>query len=271
MRRLMRTKKDFLIIVEGAKTEKDILEAVFQKYNFEVHRCGQMQLSNSDLYNNDKCFFERDLLESQNDRVFIIQGERNRLSDWLKCMNKSTFDYSTAFREYVDGFAGVFVLYDLDHNSNDVIEQMTEKFNSETDIGLLLLSSPCIEVMSDYEHREIRVEHLSEYKSNCNVQTQKEHFMSAKDYIIDNFEQIAVRYLDQNTNDFNEKNVMEHPKLVASKINQTNIRALDENGVQYVICRYFTTVIYVCVAYIMGLTKEIDNAEKVKEFLLHNL
>lgn len=263
----MKSKRNYLIIVEGEKTEKDILEAVFQKYNFEVNRCGKMNLSIGDSH--AKYSFDSDLFESQKEKIILVQGERNRLSDWLKLINECEFDYSAAFREYVDGFAGVFVLFDLDHNSNDVIDKMMQKFNSETDIGLLLLSSPCIEVMSDHEHTEIRVNHLKEYKARCNNRSHNDHAMSAKEYIIKNFEQIAVNYLEENTHDFKEKNVMEHPKLVASKINQMNIRDWDENGEQYVLCRYFTTVVYVCVAYIMGLTKEIENSETVKQFLLH--
>ena len=37
---------------------------------------------------------------------------------------------------------------------------------------------------------------------------------------------------------------------------------------QPVLYRYFTTTLYVCIAYILGLTKEIDNSEIVEEFFL---
>lgn len=41
-----------------------------------------------------------------------------------------------------------FLLYDVDHNSNKDIENLMNIFNDEF-IGMLLLSSPCIEVIGD--------------------------------------------------------------------------------------------------------------------------
>ena len=68
-------------------------------------------------------------------------------------------------------------------------------------------------------------------------------------------------FLKQNYIDFNEPNIMEHPSLVIKKINQENIR--EDNYVYY---RYFTTVIYVCIAYALGLTKQIENYNEVYSF-----
>lgn len=60
---------------------------------------------------------------------------------------------------------------------------------------------------------------------------------------------------------------MEHPKLVISKINTLNKRTLLNDGSVEFYYRYFTTVIYVCFAYVLGLTKEVDNVSILKEFL----
>lgn len=64
----------------------------------------------------------------------------------------------------------------------------------------------------------------------------------------------------------NSKNVMEHPSFVLDKINELNDRefySLDDQPVRY---RYFTTVLYVCIAYINGLTKQIENVDEIKGF-----
>jgi len=61
---------------------------------------------------------------------------------------------------------------------------------------------------------------------------------------------------------------MEHPQFVLKKINELNEREDISSDCHPVYYRYFTTVIYVCVAYIKGLTKEIDNVDLIKEFFL---
>ncbi len=58
---------------------------------------------------------------------------------------------------------------------------------------------------------------------------------------------------------------MEHPHLVKDKINEINIRINDKEK-SYVEYRYFTTVVYVMIAYINKLTIDIDNYDKVYDF-----
>ena len=45
-------------------------------------------------------------------------------------------------------------------------------------------------------------------------------------------------------------------------------RTYINDDLQPVLYRYFTTTLYVCIAYILGLTKEIDNSEIVANFFL---
>ena len=63
---------------------------------------------------------------------------------------------------------------------------------------------------------------------------------------------------------------MEHPRLVVDKINKMNdrINYKNEKGKIITECfyRYFTTVIYVFIAYINGLTIQIDNYDIVYNF-----
>lgn len=262
---MQKISRNFLVIVEGQNTEKNILEAVFQRYGYGVERCGRLTKCIDKSKGRDKFNFDYESLAISTNKVFVVQGEKNRLSDWLKDINQTNFDYANAFRELADNFAGVFLLYDVDHNSNDVIETMFAKFNSETDMGLLLLSSPCIEALGDTVQEEFVGEHLRKYKHRLNVRLQNAQKPHVENYIINNFEELAIRYLDQNRKDFDESNVMEHPQKIIAKINEMNDRSY--NGDPDVVCyRYFTTVVYVCLAYILGLAKEIDNYQIVRDF-----
>ena len=65
---------------------------------------------------------------------------------------------------------------------------------------------------------------------------------------------------------------MEHPQLIISKINEDNKRVnypKDSPLKSYVIYNYLTTVVYVFLAYINGLTREINNYEIVRNYLLN--
>ena len=86
--------------------------------------------------------------------------------------------------------------------------------------------------------------------------------MSAINYIVDNFEDLILKFLISNVVLFKDDNVMEHPHLAVDEINRLNYRSKEQ--VRYY---YFTTVTYVVIAYIMGLTKQVDNADAVREFL----
>ena len=61
---------------------------------------------------------------------------------------------------------------------------------------------------------------------------------------------------------------MEHPEYVLQQINLLNDRTYINDDFQPVLYRYFTTTLYVCIAYILGLTKEIDNSIIVENFFL---
>ena len=62
--------------------------------------------------------------------------------------------------------------------------------------------------------------------------------------------------------EFHDDNVIEHPHLVVDRINQMNVRN-DDGSALY---RYFTTVVYVAIAYMKGLTAKVDNYKTVRDF-----
>lgn len=166
-------------------------------------------------------------------------------------------------------FSGIFLIYDVDHNDNEDVEMMFNKFNNESD-GLLLLNSPCLEVLADLDidkKRELRFGHLTEYKTKLNKYHNANGDNSSINYIANNFDEIMLRFLKMNKNEFGENNIMEHPRLIKDKINSDNERVnfLNQED-SYVIFRYFSTVIYVAIAYANKLTNEIDNYEIVHAF-----
>lgn len=258
--------RNYLLIVEGQKTEKNIFESIFKGCDINVFKCEKI-----DLKYEKENFFAGAYTISKNDKVYLIQGPRNRIHDWLKLMNTEHEDFERFFDGLNEQFAGVFIIYDVDHTSKEDLEAMFNKYNDETDAGLLLPSSPCIEVLADIEHTdELQCESLKTYKSKMNINCDASYKSSAEKFIMENFFDLALFYIRKNTRESGLVNIMEHPEFVVSMINRKNERTIDEQGKKSVYYRYFTTVVYVCVAYILGLVKEFDNANLVIEFFEKN-
>lgn len=254
---------NYLLVVEGANDEKDILQCAFKRYGFNVIKCKEKISVESfgDFYKYE--------LKSDTDNVVIVEGPRNRIHDFLVKFDTEYEAIDKLFHYPTYHFSGIFLIYDVDHNDNKDVELMFNKFNNESD-GMLLLNSPCLEVLADINvdsKRELRFNHLSEYKKNLNVYHNLKGNKSSVNYIIEHFDEIMIYYLKLNRDEFDENNIMEHPRLIKDKINLENERVnckKKENS--YVIFRYFTTVLYVAIAYANKLTNEIDNYEIVHSF-----
>lgn len=178
--------------------------------------------------------------------------------------NQNEEDFEKYFNYHSKYFQGIFLLYDVDHNSNVDIGNLMNKFNDEF-TGMLLLSSPRIEVIGDFNRnrKENRWTHLKEYKKELN----NYYKHGAIDEIIKNFDKFIIHFIKKNKEELKSNNVMEHPSLLVKKINEMNIRYNDNNKENsYVIYRYFSTVIYVLVAHCHKLTKQINNVDNVIEF-----
>lgn len=258
-------RSSFLLIVEGKKTEPNIFQSILLKYGYNVIKYEEKL--NIDLLSQ----FDEANLEKDNKNVIIVQGPRNRIHDLLKYYNENEDSFEKMLSRHSELFQGIFLMYDVDHNDCDDIEEIFNKFNDES-TGMLLLSSPCIEVLGDYNHdrKESKYNHLYQYKKELNNYYQKNK-TDLISYIIDNFEELSLYYLKKNKDDFNENNIMEHPRLVIDYINKYNERvnySKDSEDESYVIYRYFTTVVYVFIAYINGLVREIDNYDIVYQWLL---
>lgn len=258
--------KNFLIITEGVSTEPTILEAVLKKYGFNIITKNPIRI------NGETQPFEleiTELLDTKKDNVYIAQGPKNRIRDFLNLINQQTEDVERYFSQLSDNFAGIFLVYDVDHTPKDDLEAMCYKFSDETSSGLLILSSPCIEVLSDPGRvEELCVDHLRQYKKERKKWVQDATSDSIEHYMINNFETLILSFLHQNCIESGSTNVMEHPEYVLQQINLKNERTYISDDMQPVLYRYFTTTLYVCIAYILGLTKEIDNSEIVANFFL---
>lgn len=256
--------KSFLIITEGVKTEPNILEAILTKYGFNVIRQTPIEI------NKEEEPFNLDVtkLSGDKDNIYVAQGPENRIRDFLSLIDSNCEDVERYFSKFEETFSGIFLIYDVDHTSKEDLEKMFAKYRDETS-GLLILSSPCIEILSEpNRNNELHVNHLCEYKTERKAWVQKETSDSVEHYIINNFEDLILKFLRQNCEESGSNNVMEHPEFVLKQINLFNDRTYITRDLQPVLYRYFTTTLYVCIAYILGLTKEIENSKLVEEFFL---
>lgn len=252
----------YLLIVEGERTEKHIFQRVLERYGMVVDvqgristyaELGELELAETELHRGD-------------DHVLIVQAPKNRLGELLKLYGEEDFELSFRFGKRESPFNFIFLIFDVDHTSNKDLEEIFRLHQDETDTGLLLLSSPCIEVMSDPGRRkELAVDHLRTYKKERNICINDTMLLgcSVEEYIANNFEALAVFFLDQNCRDFHDDNVMNHPAEVVEMVNRYNDRTSAN-----VVYRYFTTVIYVVLACVFGLQRQVDNSGILREFLV---
>lgn len=253
----MKSKK-YLAIVEGSKTEYKILKSVLENQNFVVSNKSEINFKNTNRFNLN--IFTQDNID-----IFILSSAQSRIHDVLINIDKNSDDIEKFFGFTSNYFNGIFLIFDVEHNDCDDLEKMFKNFNDENS-GLLLISSPCIEVLGDLKREEFECYDIKkEYTHKLNADYDSQYKCSIESFIIKYFENLVLFYLKDNRDRFEENNIMEHPRLVVDLVNKENIRD-NSNGKNYCHIRYFTTVIYVMIAYINGLTKEIDNFQLVYDF-----
>lgn len=260
--------KKYLIIVEGSRDEVNVFSKVFSKYGYKV------ATSSIDFKKIDEVSFET--LTKNNVDIVIAKSNQSRIHDIVIKFDNRIEDIEKFFNFESNQFQAIFLVFDVDHNDKDDLEKMFSQFNSE-DSGLLLVSSPSLEVYGDPNYNKVREDKFfnitKEYKAKLNLYYQKEYKCNVWEYITNNFDSLSINFLKKNTEEFNERNILEHPNLVIEKINEINVRNnYSINNVKFTECiyRYYTTVIYVMIAYIEGLTREIDSYQKVLDFFTNN-
>ena len=258
--------KKYLIIVEGIKDEVKIFSNLLIKLGFKVERGKDIDFKKNN-FNEVLETFKKNNLE-----VLVLHSVQNRIHDIVIKFDNSKEDIERFFGFATNYFQGIFLIFDIDHNDKQDVEDMFKMFQDEYS-GLLLVSSPCIEVLCDLDNKIIGKKKFydlsKEYKGCLNSFFDKNYHCNVWEHISNNFFELLLKALEKNYNDFKEKNIMEHPHLVIEKINEKNIRKNYKSGDKTITeCyfEYFTTVVYVFIAFIFGLTNEINNYSKVKDF-----
>lgn len=256
-----------LLVVEGEKDEKTILGEILTLYGFVKEEKEKDVLIWGQDNECDTFIFKKDKSE-----VVIVEGPRNRIKDFLKYLEEQDVDFENFTTFDKRHFNATFLIYDVDHNEDEHINKMIERFSDESS-GLLLLNCPCLETISGVHHliHNKKLFHLKEYKKRLNTHLEEHHKCHSKQFIVKHFNKLALEFLDKNVRELGCTNINEHPRLIIEYINKHNIRfnTSDKNEC-YVVYRYFTTVIYVMIAYLRGLTVQIDHYDTVRNFFLRH-
>lgn len=136
----------YLIVVEGQKTEFELIKQVTKRIlpNYSVSFTqykGQQTIKFTNI-------------KEANDEIFVIKPKHNRLSQIVedyKKENGDIFAFQMYFDQYVDPdfFEKIFFIFDVDYTSDVDLSFALEHFNDEYSSGFLIISSPCIEAMTD--------------------------------------------------------------------------------------------------------------------------
>ena len=150
-------------------------------------------------------------------KAFIVEGENREPqvifdTDIIEVLRES----NKKIREQLEGlsrddFSEVFLFFDYDvHQTNlgkaddgDVINQMLESFDNETENGKLYISYPMVEALRDFEAGKcgngdncfVEISVLAEYKNISSRNSLNPHF---RDYNIDVWKEIVDVFFNEN-------------------------------------------------------------------------
>lgn len=163
------SKNKILLLVEGAKAEPALMDAYKKALNDERLSLEIISFKTNiyvlylTLKKLNADFFKEDVSDTI-DVLRSLLKKQNRLEE-LEILKQD--------------FAYIYLLFDLDlqdehlPNQQEVVQEMMDYFNDETDHGLLLLDYPMVEAFLDYQspapdanyrYRTIRVSSLLHYK-----------------------------------------------------------------------------------------------------------
>ena len=209
------------------------------------------------------------ITEYQKDKriVTIVQGPQTRIynliSDYDKNCNVplNLFPAKALIYLFLPGFISFMMSILM---TMPVFQNFYSIFNNPQD-GLLLVSNPCIEVLADKVKTPNAYTKITQYKEVVWKQLRKGRGNLVK-YISEHFNELIIETIKQNSLEFNENNVSEHPDLLLKKNIETNKTILNDEGQLQLLIRYFSTVIYVFIADIENITKDFDNTQKLIAF-----
>lgn len=244
-----------LLVVEGIKTEPTIFKYIFEKYGYKFINMNTDE--NWDAYKVE--------IDSHK-TIYLVQGNKNRLNEFLDEYSP----YDTLSQKYgIDDVVALnYIIYDFDYVNLEKMSELRKKFTSPQE-GEMLLSNPCIEVIAENDFNYKHIGHSHSYKKRLKKLITDSKYQPRAgiqlidSYICDNFEDFMIRHIKRNCDFFKTANVIEHPDKLIDYVMSTNIPNEDKELYEF---HYLSTVIYVAIAELEGLTKQFDNANKVIDY-----
>lgn len=256
-------------IVEGDKTEKTIIKNLLDNYmnsnNFEEFDIEEIILPvGTNIYTLYKKMKEYDFFED----VDII----NIVQDIFKNRNSNKNDDYNKVKEYKkDTFGEIYLFFDYDRHANDVenhdeiINDMLNIFDNETENGKLFISYPMIEAIKDISNEicddlnkcTVKIEEFSKYKKIVSDRSRKtdfrkydentwkfiiQNFIFKSNCLFDNYDNINYNFY---LNNINPKNIFEkqYIKFVISKKSVMILSAIPEFIIDYLGEKVFNELI----------------------------
>ncbi len=232
-----------LVIVEGEVTEIKILENFFKKMGLEVIKEEKYQKFSKLTFSNEK------------NTVYLIPGPNPQVASVIKEF-KSSEDELYKYFGISETIALNFIVYDVDTTKIEDIDELYETYNTP-DVGLIVLSNPCFEVIADKELKKIEgfpKKYKKDIYKQCGGISEKGFVNFVNENIID----LLIFHINLNRYRYNSNNVLDHTKKAYKSLSDNT--CINESY-EY---KELFSVLYVLFAYMRGLvSKSIDNVDNI--------
>lgn len=218
--------------------------------------------------------FSQTVYENNKDIIYVIQGPKNRINELLK-NNTSFIDVNRHFYHHLMKFSAIFLVYDVDHNTNKELENAYQYFNNISD-GLLILNVPYLEALAEYNmNRVYKSTNFTDYKKILNQYYNDKFHLNVKEYIMLHFNELLLNHLQRNYELFLKNHTLHdvndvtmHVQYLLEITNNENIRKGNSKENYEVIIRFYSTVLYVILCYLKGFAKKRNNYYLLLKYLI---
>ena len=261
--------KKYLAIVEGKSMECEVLEYGLSTYGFQVND-NLIKDYKLDDYSN---MFTVKCLENKDKQFVILQSNQSRIKDFINTIDKESSDISRLL--VGKDFVSIFLIFDIDHNTKEEIDASFNKFN-EPSTGLLILSSPCFEVIAPYSNdKQYEGISFKKFKTSKSTYYSDNFHISTKDYIKYSFNELLIHHLKNNKDKYDIEELQEtndityHPEYIIILSNKYNIREGSDELSYKVNYTYFSSILYVVLLYLFDFARYSDSYTKLLNFLIN--
>lgn len=249
--------------------ECEVLEYGLATYGFQVN---DNLIKDYRLYDYSNKFSVK-CLENLDKQFIILQGNKSRIKDLVDDINNESNEINRLL--IGENFVSIFLIFDIDHNTKEQIEYAFSRFN-DSSTGLLILSSPCFEVIAPYSN-DLPYESNSfkNFKSLKSTYYSNNYHISTKDYIKYNFNELLIYHLKNNRDKYNIEAFQEvddltyHPEYIVLLSNKYNIREGSDELSYKVNYTYFSSILYVVLLYLFDFARYTDSYTKLLDFLIN--